>query len=265
MDKGLLTQSFIQSQQKTDYYFYYDQYPIYFSRVRSRSKRDAIKIRVHPTLEVEVLAPPTMADTDVIQAAKRRGRWIFKQLTAFYQNRYYVTPLQYKSGETHHYLGRQYQLKVYKNEGRGNRVRLMRGYLEIYTNDAKREVIQSLLHQWYLEKARDYFNKRLTVLLPRASWVTERPLLRLQTMKTQWGSCSKQGRITLNPYLVKAPQEAIDYVILHELCHIAEYNHSDRFYELLNSVMPQWRAIKERLDNNAYKILNGLSLKRDRG
>ncbi|PWD85236.1 M48 family metallopeptidase [Ignatzschineria cameli] len=258
MDKAFLAQSFIRSQQKTDYYFYYDQYPIYFSRVRSRSKRGAVKVRVHPTLEVEVLAPPTMSDEDVVQVARGRGRWIFKQLKAFYQNRYYVVPLQYKSGETHHYLGRQYQLKVYKNEDGGNCVRLMHGYLEVYTNDVRREIIQSLLHQWYLDKARDYFNKRLVILLPRASWVIERPSLRLQTMKTQWGSCSKQGRITLNPYLVKASQEAIDYVILHELCHIAEYNHSNRFYELMDRVMPQWRVIKERLDNNAYKILNGV-------
>ncbi len=63
-------------------------------------------------------------------------------------------------------------------------------------------------------------------------------------MQTQWGSCSPNGRITLNPLLVKAPRECIDYVILHELCHIAEHNHSERFYRLLSQVMPKWEKTK---------------------
>lgn len=54
------------------------------------------------------------------------------------------------------------------------------------------------------------------------------------------GQCSPNGRITLNPHLVKAPRECIDYVVLHELCHIAEHNHSERFYRLMGQVMPQW-------------------------
>lgn len=64
--------------------------------------------------------------------------------------------------------------------------------------------------------------------MEQALWVATKPPLRVLTMQTQWGSCSPNGRITLNPHLVKAPQ-CIDYVILHELCHIAEHNHIERF------------------------------------
>ena len=75
-------------------------------------------------------------------------------------------------------------------------------------------------------------------------------------MQTQWGSCSPAGRITLNPHLVKAPRDCIDYVILHELCHLAEHNHSERFYRLMQQVMPQWGKIKQRLDGMAASLLN---------
>jgi len=79
--------------------------------------------------------------------------------------------------------------------------------------------------------------------------------------QTQWGSCSPTGQITLNPHLVKAPRNCIDYVLLHELCRIAEHNHSERFYRLLYGVMPQWEKIKERLDSMAYFYLNdGISI-----
>ncbi len=75
-------------------------------------------------------------------------------------------------------------------------------------------------------------------------------------MKKQWGSCSTRGSLMLNPHLVKAPKECIDYVILHELCHIAEHNHSDRFWRLLTQVMPHWKEVKAKLDEMAELYLN---------
>ena len=80
--------------------------------------------------------------------------------------------------------------------------------------------------------------------------------MRLQVMKTQWGSCSPTGKLTLNPWLVKAPRDCIDYVILHELCHLKEHNHSPRFFKLLDRHMPAWRQRKARLDELAEIILN---------
>ena len=75
-------------------------------------------------------------------------------------------------------------------------------------------------------------------------------------MKKQWGICSTKGNLILNPHLVKAPKECIDYVILHELCHIAEHNHSERFWRLLTQVMPNWKEVKAKLDGMAELYLN---------
>lgn len=94
-------------------------------------------------------------------------------------------------------------------------------------------------------------------MLEQALWVDVPPPLHILTMQTQWGSCSPAGRLTLNPNLVKAHRECIDYVILHELCHLAEHNHSGRFYRLMAQVMPQWRTIKVRLDEMANLLIEG--------
>ena len=75
------------------------------------------------------------------------------------------------------------------------------------------------------------------------------PDIKLRKMKRQWGNCSLKGIITLNTALIKAPEICIDYVILHELCHFAEHNHSPRFYRLLTQVMPDWKIIKAQLDH----------------
>ena len=75
-------------------------------------------------------------------------------------------------------------------------------------------------------------------------------------MKVQWGSCSPAGRLTLNPHLVKASRQCIDYVLLHELCHLKEHNHSARFYDTIQRHLPQWRRIKEQLDGLSEVILS---------
>jgi len=72
----------------------------------------------------------------------------------------------------------------------------------------------------------------------------------------KWGSCSPKGNLMLNLHLVKAPKECIDYVILHELCHIAEHNHGDKFWRLLGQVMPHWKEVKVKLDGMADLYLN---------
>jgi predicted metal-dependent hydrolase len=75
-------------------------------------------------------------------------------------------------------------------------------------------------------------------------------------MKRTWGSCSSSGVITLNPHLVKAPPDCIDYVVAHEICHLREHNHSRAFYDLQDQLYPQWRAAKTRLKTQGHRYLH---------
>lgn len=116
--------------------------------------------------------------------------------------------------------------------------------------------IRDALDQWYLQRAKLVFGDRLEALVLSLRWVRAIPIVRLRAMKRQWGSCSPAGRLTLNPHLVKASRECMDYVLFHELCHIREHNHSKRFFSMLDAHMPGWRATKEKLDNLAEVVLN---------
>lgn len=88
------------------------------------------------------------------------------------------------------------------------------------------------------------------------SLTTNMPLFKLMAIKKQWGSCSTKDSLILNPYLVKAQKECIECMILHKLCHIAEHNHSERFWRLLTQVIPNWKAVKSKLDGMAELYLN---------
>lgn len=227
-----------------------------FEVLESPSRTEKILIKVYADCRVVVSAPLNADDKTIIEAVKQRSRWIYKQLREFREQSRFITPRQYKSGESHFYLGKQYQLKVIHDVTKPKGVKLLRGRLEVNTLDTDIESIKSHLNEWYRSRAKVIFEVRLRQILEKALWVEAKPDIRLMTMRTQWGNCSPSGLLTLNPHLVKAPAICIDYVILHELCHLVEHNHSDRFYLLLNQVMPDWAKVKERLDNMAEKILN---------
>lgn len=236
--------------------FNYGDEQIKFERLPRSEGIQRVLIKVHPDCRIEVTAPAEADDNAVLAAVKKRGRWIYQQLRDFRQQSAYVTPRQYISGESHYYLGKQYLLKVLEDPDSKPQVKLLRGKLEVTLRQKNAAKVEQLLSDWYKVRAKEVFAKRLDVLLEQTLWVTERPPLRMLTMHTQWGSCSPQGRLTLNSHLVKAPRECIDYVILHELCHLAEHNHSERFYRLLSQVMPSWEEVKARLDARAgYYVL----------
>ena len=235
--------------------FCYGEERITFERVLRPQATSKVLIKVHPDCRVVVSAPEDATSETVLYAVKQRGRWIYEQLREFRQQLEHVTLRKYISGESHYYLGKQYLLKVHVEPNQVQGVKLLRGKLEVTVRASDATRVKNLLIDWYKIRAREVFARRLDVLLEQALWVQERPPIRILTMQTQWGSCSPNGRITLNPHLVKAPRDCIDYVILHELCHIAEHNHSERFYRLLSQVMPNWEKTKERLDGLASRIL----------
>ena len=229
---------------------------IEFTRVPSKSVRPRVLIKVHPDCRVMVHVPLGVPDDDVYDAVKNRVRWIHTQIWKFKDQLEHVSPRRYCSGESHFYLGKQYVLKVMEAQRDKQLVKLLRGHIEVTVRSKSEKRVKTLVLEWYKTRARDVFHRRLDAMLEQTLWVAERPNIRLLSMKTQWGSCSPHGTLTLNPHLVKAPRECIDYVILHELCHIAEHNHSDKFYRLMKQVMPKWEKTKEKLDGMAGKLLN---------
>lgn len=227
---------------------------IRFTREDRTSGVRRVLIQVHPDCSITVQAPSNTPQEDVIAAVKKRVRWIYSQLKTFRSQLEHSTPRKFVSGESHYYLGKQYVLKVIELNDQSPYVKLLRGKIEIGLSNKSSANVKALLNAWYKERANEILHRRLTAVIEQALWVKNIPPLRIQVMHKQWGSCSPNGRLTLNTYLVKAPRECIDYVILHELCHIAEHNHSKKFYRLMTQVMPSWDKVKAKLDGMVERI-----------
>jgi predicted metal-dependent hydrolase len=212
--------------------------------------RKTLGISVHPDLSVTVKAP---LDSDFVlieQKVKKRAAWILRQQRTFERYLPGLPHRQYVSGETHRYLGRQYRLKVIQCDPGAEQVRMTRGRIFIHVRDpGDRKRVKRLLTQWYRRRAARVFRERLDACFDEvASLGIAYPELRIRIMKSRWGSCMPPGRIRLNLKLVQVSKRYIDYVIMHELCHLKEPNHSKAYYVLLDGVMPDWRERKRQLN-----------------
>lgn len=215
-----------------------------------------IAIHVHPNGSVQVDAPTGADLSKVKEAVLKRSRWIADHLERIQEQRKHVLPREYVSGESHFYLGRRFQLKVVRSSQGKSGVKMLSGRFRVFTDDASPDRVKALLWTWYRVHARQYFGRRLEALIRELALPNGSPDWRLRVMRRQWGSCSPRGVLSLNPHLVKAPRECVEYVLLHELCHLREHNHSPRFYRLLTNSMPRWRSVKARLDGMAELLLN---------
>lgn len=212
----------------------------------SFSERKTLGITITPDLDIFVKAPVNTTQEKIKEKVKNRAPWIIKQ-QSYFLGFFPKTPQRkYITGETHLYMGRQFLLKV--SQAKKNEVKYKGGYIEILTN--KKSKAGTLLNQWYKERAKIKFAEIAEPLIIRFKKYNIEPTsLYVQEMKRRWGSCTPKGKIILNPELIKAPRPCIEYVILHELCHLVHHNHTKKFIDLQNKEMSDWEKWKNKLEN----------------
>lgn len=222
----------------------------------SANRRERVEINVLPDGTVDVEAPEEATREAITKAVQKRARWIASHVSDARKRFEHVLPRQYVSGEQILYLGRRYALKVLPVDKAECSIKLKGSLLIVATDDARRIAVRAMVRAWVRMKARDYFAQRIETVCKALPWPQQPPPFRLLEMTTQWGSCAVGGHVLLNPALVKAPRECIDYVIIHEVCHLREHNHSPDFFKLLTLAVPDWQATKLKLDEMAEVLLN---------
>lgn len=210
--------------------------------------RKTLEIAVHPNQSVMVKAPLGVEPAEVQRRVARRARWIIKQRNYFRQFEPGTPARCYVGGETHLYLGKRYRLKIMK--GRRDEIKLVRGYFKIQVKGRiSSDKIKSLLDAWYTEKAVNKFKDSFDRCLANFKKISlKNPRMQIKRLKKRWGSLSEKGTLTINSDLIRAPQECIDYVVTHELCHLKHKDHSTKFYKLLGKTMPDWEKRKHKLE-----------------
>jgi predicted metal-dependent hydrolase len=212
-----------------------------------RKNRKKIAISVYPDKSIKVSAPHTTTLPIINDAVKKRIRWIKKQKYYFEDFLPKQPSRKYVGGETHLYLGRSYRLKV--NCKDQTDVKLKGRYIFVPHKNA--EKIASELYKWYFSKSENYFDSICENLFePFRKKNFKKPVIVIKRLKSRWGSyLPLKNKMTLNLELIKAPKECIEYIIMHELCHLKYSSHTNRFYTFLSRLMPDWKKRKNKLEN----------------
>jgi len=204
------------------------------------SDRQRLRIVVKPDLKISVDSPNGFTEEETLEAVRSKARWIVRQLSQFEEFHPLPTPHKFISGETFVYLGRQYRLKVLAGERESAKLR-GRFLHVVVRQKSDTKAIKAALDSWYRARADNIFRRYLVSCMEIAHrHGVEEPPITIRSMRTRWGSCSAAGRVILNIKLIHAPVHCIEYVIMHELCHLVHHDHSPRFYRLLTRCMPDW-------------------------
>ena len=200
-----------------------------------------------PNGRVRVAAPLALSDDALRLAVIDRLAWIKKR-----QARFAAQPRESEremvSGESHYFLGRRYRLRVVESEGPGRVALPNRSTLELQVRHAYgAKERQQVLERWYRQHLRELVPPLL------AKWETalgvQATSWRIKKMKTKWGACTvEEQRVWLNLELAKKPVQCIEYLIVHELMHLVERHHNDRFVSLMDHHLPLWRHLRDILN-----------------
>ena len=214
--------------------------------VRKRIKHMHIGV-YPPDGRVRVSVPLSVDDDSVRLAVISRLRWIRARRAKFAaQER--QTPREFVSGESHYFEGRRYRLDVVERAAPPSVIPLDNKWLRLQVRPgADRDAREAVMDKWYRRRLRD----KLPALLDKWQPIVGESAaeVRIKKMKTRWGSCNAEARrIWLNLELAKKPPACVEYVLTHELVHLIERRHNDRFRELMDAFMPPWRARRDELN-----------------
>jgi predicted metal-dependent hydrolase len=235
--------------ERSQHHIQYGSVQIDFSLTYSRRK--TLAIQVAPDGSVTIKAPVGCPMETIQAILQKRAAWILRQQQKFKTYaRPAPQPRQYINGELHRYLGQSYSLRL--EAGQLEHVELRGDALVVYMRDTQDTTRSAqLIDRWYRKQVAKVLKERMAACFPRVqAWGVQYPELGFRTMKTRWGSCRANGRMTFNIRLVQVEPDLIDYVVLHELCHLRELNHSKAFYALMDQVLPDWRKRRERLNKS---------------
>lgn len=221
--------------------------PIKVTRT-SRLKTAAIKVIEG---EIQVIVPQDLSAIRIESLVRSKTSWIRKRLQE-QAARKPGKPKEYVSGEAFSYLGKNYRLKLLKGDDQGVKLRGGRFVVEISDSikaHDKKRFVQKQIISWYGEHSLPRLRQKVERYAPLLG-VSPRSI-NIRQYKARWGGCSAKGDITFNWRIIMAPHRIIDYVVVHELCHLKHHNHSPAFWKCVEQVLPDYA------ESRAWLKLNG--------
>ncbi|MEX1668373.1 M48 family metallopeptidase [Zhongshania guokunii] len=224
--------------------------PGFIAEVIRTDRRKTADIRVEDGA-VLIVIPISLPIERVDSLLKTKRTWI-KEKIALHREAQPASEKQFVSGEAFSYLGRNYRLKV--EEGAFQPVRLLKGRLVVTVPKGKDQphMIRNALIRWYKRQAEQKLCEKVERYAPIVG--VEPADVRIKTFKSRWGSCTAKGILEFNWRIMMAPNRCVDYVVVHELCHLKRHDHSAEFWKEVGKVMTDYERLRTYLKHSEYGV-----------
>lgn len=230
--------------------FEYDTEKIEFAIIKS--KRKSLSIAVRPDGNLLVKAPLYMPDSEILKWVKTKTGWIIRQRTKIIEQQLENQPKQYVTGAHFLYVGQEYELDVRISVGRAGMVGIVEDKIVLFSRNDDAAEVQRILTGWYIKQAKVLIPKRVRFFAEQMGESFSN--ISIKNQKKRWGSCSSARNLNFNWRLIMAPQEVLDYVVVHELCHLRQMNHSKEFWNEVELVLPDYKMHKKWLEMNGHLL-----------
>ncbi|MCR9277281.1 MAG: M48 family metallopeptidase [Pseudomonadaceae bacterium] len=223
---------------------------------RNKRRRRRVGISFDPDGHVRIDAPPRTSLREIEEIVRSHERWILRNIDkALVSGARMASSLT--SGDLISVGGLQRMLVVSRAPDAVASVSYADDVVMLRTPTPDNPaVVTSMLCRWWQDRAQAQFAQLMSEYATVLPWLSGcEPTWRQRFMRSQWGSCSASGRISLNSHLAKLPDSLVRYVVLHELCHLVHLNHSRRYYALLERYLPNWTEHRRALDDYAAVLL----------
>ena len=211
-----------------------------------RQRRKTVSLEVTPRATLIVKAPYYLTDYDIDTVLKRHIRWIEKRIKNI-ETVPNFREKEFVSGESFLYLERTYRLFIV-----GKQKEALKFDNNFYLAENKRPKAREIFINWYKKAAQDFILKRVDMYSKEIG--VEYKSVKINSAKKRWGSCSRNGNLNFSYRLIMAPVSVIDYVVVHELCHLIERNHSKKFWRNVKVVLPHYEKEKLWLKENGHLL-----------
>jgi len=215
-----------------------------------RSRRKTIALIVQPDGSLLVRAPLRVTQRQILDVVQQQAEWVRSRQEAARQRAAAAPPKAFVEGETFQYLGQPYRLVIANAARPALALDAQAGQFRLAR--AAQPGVAALFEAWYRRQARQVFTERVAFYARQIGLQPQK--LRISSARTRWGSCSSRGTLSFTWRLVMAPLPVIDYVVVHELCHLQVRNHSKDFWNKVRAIMPDYKERARWLRVNGHLL-----------
>ncbi|MFH1032023.1 MAG: SprT family zinc-dependent metalloprotease [Chloroflexota bacterium] len=224
---------------------------VIFYTLRRSYKAKYVRLEIRPQSGLTVVVPRSYRLAQLPGLLRKKERWILSKVEKYSQIEQISTKKEINSGDTLLYLGKEYQVETSQNQLKKETVSLGRQKIVVSVQDINTR-LNPILEWWYRCQATEIMREKANELCNRLGVTFNR--LTIRGARTRWGSCSQKGNLNFNWRLAMVPEAVIDYVVVHELAHLREMNHTEKFWKLVAEHCPHWRESRKWLKEHETEL-----------